>query len=496
MLPRLTPAGVIQPDVKISAQELPSGLKVGGFFDVLIGEIFSPGLFYVQVIQQQSYDLDDLVDEMADMYGSVVEPALQVSWEDLRVGLHCAARVEGEDKWYRVVVNSVNSITSVQVNLLDFGGTFSVPLSSLAWLLTQFCPLPAQALLAKLANVAPPHGCSSWPQASGARLLDLCRPACERWEGNRGLVARLEEWGQGGKVELSLFDTVTNIEPKGVDIRKMLVEEGLARMVTKLPDDIKYLEEMLPNRRSYKYPPLRCPDFLCADISDEERYQTNQSSEQSEDTSIKTQLKSLLNLQNKVHSLVRKNVVTEEEEGIFCQMSELQSQYQALLARLLSRMGGATGQGRGEDCRLSEERQKFQTESWEEVSNQHQHLQAGVSESGEIPTVSKLSLSTGHTLHPVIWQGDCWITSAEVSSLNPDWHGYDLLSMLHRKKLEGEVQSLQISADTEEYLFQEMILEGVGGLLNKKSGKTIMRVVHINIGHEDLAKIEMFVSRH
>ena len=72
------------------------------------------------------------------------------------------------------------------------------------------------------------------------------------------------------------------------------------------------------------------------------------------------------------------------------------------------------------------------------------------------------------------------------------------------------MQSLQISADTEEYLFQEMILEGVGGLLNKKSGKlldsvvlykladleTIMRVFHIKIGHEDLAKIEMFVSRH
>ena len=58
-------------------------------------------------------------------------------------------------------------------------------------------------LLAKLASVAPPHGYTSWPQASGARLLDLTRPACERCEGNRGLVARLEEWGQGGKVELS-----------------------------------------------------------------------------------------------------------------------------------------------------------------------------------------------------------------------------------------------------------------------------------------------------
>ena len=49
MVPKLTTAGVIQPDVKIAAQQLPPGLKVGDFFDVLLGEIFSPGLFYVQV---------------------------------------------------------------------------------------------------------------------------------------------------------------------------------------------------------------------------------------------------------------------------------------------------------------------------------------------------------------------------------------------------------------------------------------------------------------
>ena len=139
--------------------------------------------------------------------------------------------------------------------------------------------------------------------------------------------------------------------------------------------------------------------------------------------------------------------VTEEEEGIFSQMSGLQTQYQGLLARLLSKMGGATGQGRWEEGRLSEKSHKFQTESWEDSSSlnsnrEDHHLQAGVTATGTIPTVTKLPLSTSHTLHPVIWQGDCWVTSAEVSSLNPRWHGYDLLtSMLQRKKLDGEVSS-------------------------------------------------------
>jgi len=286
---------------------------------------------------------------------------------------------------------------------------------------------------------------------------------------------------------------------------------GLARMVTKLSVDIKYLEQMLPTRKSYTYPPLRCPDFLCVDLPDDERWVTNQSSECSEDTGIKTQLKSLLNLQNKVHSLVRKNVVTEEEEGIFSQMSVLQAQYQALLARLLSKMGGAPGQSRGEGFRFAEDIHKLQTGSWKEDSSlssirEDCPLMVDVSYSG---AVTKLPLSSGQTLHPVTWQGECWVTSAEVSSLNPLWHGYDLL-LLQRKKVDGKVQCLQISASTEEHLFQEMIVEGVGGLLNKKSGKlldsvilykladleTIMKVFHLNIGHEDLNRIELFVNRH
>ena len=70
------------------------------------------------------------------------------------------------------------------------------------------------------------------------------------------------------------------------------------------------------------------------------------------------------------------------------------------------------------------------------------------------------------------------------------------------------MQSLQISALTEEHLFQEMIVEGVGGLLNKKSGKlldsvtfykladleNIMTVLHVNIGPEDLNKIKLIAN--
>ena len=49
MMAKITPAGLIRPDVKIPAQKLQPDLKIGDFLDVLVGEVFSPGRFYVQV---------------------------------------------------------------------------------------------------------------------------------------------------------------------------------------------------------------------------------------------------------------------------------------------------------------------------------------------------------------------------------------------------------------------------------------------------------------
>ena len=51
MAAKLTSAGLIRPDVNIPAQKLPSDLMIGDFLDVLVGEVFSPGRFYVQVFR-------------------------------------------------------------------------------------------------------------------------------------------------------------------------------------------------------------------------------------------------------------------------------------------------------------------------------------------------------------------------------------------------------------------------------------------------------------
>ena len=107
--------------------------------------------------------------------------------------------------------------------------------------------------------------------------------------------------------------------------------------------------------------------------------------------------------------------------------------------------GGGTVYGKGEGWRVPEESNKFQPESWEDQSSsssksEYDSLVANVTDTRIVPTVTKLHLSSGQTLHPVTWHGDCWVTSAEISSLNPHWRGYDLLtSMMQRKKLDGKV---------------------------------------------------------
>ena len=372
---------------------------------------------------------------MVDTYDDNTDAGLNISWEVVKVGLCCAASID--KKWLRAEVVKVNSMTDIQLKTLDFGGVYSVHLLCLKWLLTQFCSLPAQAQLAGLSCLAPPHGSSSWSRTSGTRMLELTRDACEIENG--GLVAKFEGWGLEGKLEVVLYDTVTNTEVHGVDLRNVLIKEGLARSITRMPEDTKHLEEMLTTNKTYKYRPLRCPQYL---IFEEENCLGNESSNLSEATSIKSQLKSLLNIQNKVHSLVSKNLVTDSENNVFSRMTSLQTEYQELLAKLLSRKS-RVGQN------LTAE--TAQETSWDttregEISelDDCQEKEVEVVEDTDA-TVTSVSLTTGDSLHRVKWRGDFWVTSAEVSRLVPQWRGHDLLHiMLTKKKLAHKVFGIRI----------------------------------------------------
>merc|ERR1719233_25124 len=188
------------------------------------------------------------------------------------------------------------------------------------------------------------------------------------------------------------------------------------------------------------------------------------------------ELKSLSNVQNHVHSLVSKYLVTDPEDDVFNRMTSLHSEYQALLANLLSRSSKAT-QDQGKAIQEAPWCKTKGSKNQDPDPADCQDIEAGVVEDTSV-TVILVSFASGDTLHGIRWRGYLWVTSAEISSLVPQWRGYDLLHiMLARKKLSLQVQfeSVEVDYSEEEGLFQQMIVGEVRGLLTK-SGKLLDRV--------------------
>ena len=176
--------------------------------------------------------MEDLYSPQPSAPGTLLGPRLVE-------GLHCAAKLDNDSNWYRVLISRVWDNT-VEVFLLDFGTMATVPFTPrrVRRLLPQFSQLAlaAQAVRARL-EVAPIHG-ETWPLASSKRLQELMVLACDnkvkgRGE-NGGLVARLEGWGQDRVPVVRLLDTVTNSLEDGLDLGRRLVDEGLARFVVEV----------------------------------------------------------------------------------------------------------------------------------------------------------------------------------------------------------------------------------------------------------------------
>jgi len=217
------------------------GQLKGGFLDVMMGEVFSPQHFYIQLkdpgSEKPGYELDDLVDEMEDTYCKLSNLDHYIPFDELTEDMHCVVNIPAEKntKWYRAVISALEG-AAVQVYLLDFGQVATVPNTPehLKHILPQFCScMPAQAIRATLdARLIPPLDCTNWPEESTERFLQMTRAACDyQGEGvNVGLVAQFLGRNRDGVPVLELFDTVSNDKPDGINLGLQLVEEGLARV--------------------------------------------------------------------------------------------------------------------------------------------------------------------------------------------------------------------------------------------------------------------------
>ena len=196
--------------------------REGDFLDVMVGEIYSPEKFYLQVLYSiqppstpqllvsgQQYDLDDLTDDLEDGYRAGAGPGQLLEAGELVLHLHCAVNLPAEknSKWYRAEVTGVEE-GLVQVYLLDMGLVAAVPSTPghLRRLLAQYCGMPAQAARARL-DLRPPG--SQWQEDSTDLFLELTSRACSaQGVEAAGLVALVQGWDPDGTVVVRLYDTV------------------------------------------------------------------------------------------------------------------------------------------------------------------------------------------------------------------------------------------------------------------------------------------------
>ena len=201
------PSGVASPTVP--TQDMPGDDVV----DVVVGEIFHPHKFYVQLASQ--YDQLNQLMDLLDMF--YVKDCSELSLDKCEVVEGDLVAVPWTDNmWYRGRVKEVKNLTTLSVFYLDYGSVADVKRSSVRLLASQFFYLPGQALPAQLSGVVPVEG-RRWPGSTSARLLQLTRHSHEL-----GLQA-IVRGREGGKLGLWLIDR------NGGGINETLVEEGLAR---------------------------------------------------------------------------------------------------------------------------------------------------------------------------------------------------------------------------------------------------------------------------
>ena len=235
----------------IPTQLLPGHLKEGNNISVVVTEVKSPGRFWFNLHEftQTPVYFDAvqlLMDRMQKFYAEEGDRWRVESVIDCLPGAVLAAQYsEGKVKqgFHRVIVKQQVSLKRLKLFYIDHGTTAEQKLKHVRFLPAEFGQLPGQALEAQLWGVEQVGEGSRWPSAATRKFLKLVREAEEG-----SLVAIIMEGvtRRRSKVErntnllkihhgLSLRLDRIDLGPKGTNIAKALVAEGLA----KWEDDVK-----------------------------------------------------------------------------------------------------------------------------------------------------------------------------------------------------------------------------------------------------------------
>lgn len=116
-----------------------------------VAYVLNPSNFWVRTNEHQS-EFEDLMKNINKFYDLCENDDLIL--RNPESGLFCCARYSKDRCFYRAVVTEING-HKINVYLLDYGNTDSIPFFDVKILLPEFCELPALAMCCSLAHLFP-----------------------------------------------------------------------------------------------------------------------------------------------------------------------------------------------------------------------------------------------------------------------------------------------------------------------------------------------------
>nr|XP_060614080.1 tudor and KH domain-containing protein [Anolis sagrei ordinatus] len=204
-----------------SAFEVPSpdfSFHANELLEVYVSASESPNHFWIQILGSRALQLNKLILEMTQYYGSGDGlPELPGA----HMGDLVAARHSNDSCWYRAKVLDVLENKNLDLYYVDFGDNGEAPLEALRPLRSDFLSLPFQAIECSLAGIAPAGG--QWEEAALNEFDRLTH--CAQWE---LLVAKICSYVPSGSTtwpHIRLYDTSGD---QNVDVGAELIRLGYA----------------------------------------------------------------------------------------------------------------------------------------------------------------------------------------------------------------------------------------------------------------------------
>ena len=268
----------------IPTQQLPGHLKEGSTISIVVTEVKSPGRFWFNLHEFTETPVyfeaaQSLMDRMQKFYAEEGDKWRVESVLDCQPGTVLAAQYsigKVKEGFHRVIVKQEAGLRRLKLFYIDHGTTAEQKLKHVRFLPAEFGQLPGQAMEAQLWGVEQVGQESRWPPGATQKFFKLVNEAdvgsllARIMEGVTRRRSKVERNSNLLKIHhgLSLSLTRINLGPKGTDIAKVLVAEGLARWEDEVKAEGKSVSSVSPpttatsSVATSEFPP--CPENLDA----------------------------------------------------------------------------------------------------------------------------------------------------------------------------------------------------------------------------------------